>query len=78
MRMIGLHEAIRRFSELVRRAERGETIGITRYGKLVALIGPVEARTDINALFEGMERLRRRAKPLRRTSLKALIEEGRM
>jgi prevent-host-death family protein len=43
MRMIGLHEAKQKFSELVRRAARGETIGITRYGKLVALIGPPEA-----------------------------------
>jgi prevent-host-death family protein len=42
MRMIGLHEARQKFSELVRCAERGETIGITRYGKLIALIGPVE------------------------------------
>jgi prevent-host-death family protein len=45
--MIGLHETRQKFSELVRRAGRGETIGITRYGKLVALIGPVEtARTS--------------------------------
>jgi len=28
--MIGLHEARQKFSELVRRAARGETIGITR------------------------------------------------
>jgi hypothetical protein len=42
------------------------------------LIGPAEARADLDKLFEGMERIRRRAKPLRGASLKALIEKGRM
>jgi prevent-host-death family protein len=78
MRMIGLHEAKQKFSELVRRVERGETIGITRYGKVVALIGPAEAHIDPDKLFEGMEAVRRRARPLRGASLKALIEKGRM
>ena len=78
MRTIGLYAARQKLSELVRRAELGETVGITRYGKLVALIGPAEARADLDKLFEGMERIRRRAKPLRGASLKALIEKGRM
>jgi prevent-host-death family protein len=69
--------ARRKLSELVRCAERGESIGITRYGKLVALLGPAEALSDLDKLFEGMERIRRRAKPLRGT-LKSLIKRGRM
>jgi prevent-host-death family protein len=78
MQMIGLHEAKQKFSELVRRAARGETTGITRYGKLVALIGPPrETRTDIDKIFEAMEKIRRRADPLRDT-LKSLIGKGRM
>ena len=33
--------------------------------------------TDINKIFEGMERIRKRAKPLRGVTIKELIEEGR-
>jgi prevent-host-death family protein len=78
MRKMGLFEAKQKLSELVERAGRGEKIGITRRGKLAAVIGPVQADTDLDKLFSGMERIRRRARPLRGTSIKDLIEEGRM
>ena len=78
MRKIGLFEAKQKLSELVERAGRGEKIGITRRGKLTAVIGPAQADADLHKLFEGMERIRRRAKPLRGASIKDLIEEGRM
>ena len=63
MRKIGLFEAKQKLSELVERAGRGEKIGITRRGKLAAVIGPARADADLDKLFEGMERIRRRAKP---------------
>ena len=78
MRKIGLFEAKQKLSELVERAGRGEKIGITRHGKLSAVIGPVSADTDVDKIFEGMEKIRRRAKSLRGASIKDLIEEGRM
>jgi prevent-host-death family protein len=78
MRKIGLFEAKQKLSELVERAGRGEKIGITRRGKLAAVIGPAQSDTDLDKVFEGMEKIRRRAKPLRGTSIKELIEEGRM
>jgi prevent-host-death family protein len=78
MREIGLFEAKQKLSELVERAGRGERIGITRRGKLTAVIGPAQADTDLDELFEGMEKIRRRAKSLRGATLKDLIEEGRM
>ena len=78
MRKIGLFEAKQKLSELVERAGRGEKIGITRRGKLAAVIGPVQTETDLDKLFAGMEKIRRRAKPLRGASIKDLIEEGRM
>jgi prevent-host-death family protein len=78
MRKVGLFEAKQKLSELVERAVRGERIGITRRGKLAAVIGPAQSDTDLDKLFEGMEKIRRRAKPLRGTSIKDLIEEGRM
>jgi prevent-host-death family protein len=43
MLTIGLTEAKRSFEELVERAERGERIGITKYGKLKAEITPPQA-----------------------------------
>jgi prevent-host-death family protein len=78
MRKIGLFEAKQKLSELVERAGRGEKIGITRRGKLAAVIGPVQVDVDLDKLFEGMEKIRRRAKPLRGASIKDLVEEGRM
>jgi prevent-host-death family protein len=78
MRKIGLFEAKQKLSELVERAGRGEKIGITRRGKLSAVIGPVSVDTDMDKIFEGMEKIRRRAKSLRGTTIKDLIEEGRM
>jgi prevent-host-death family protein len=40
MRTVGLFEAKQKLSELVERAREGERIGITRRGKLAALIVP--------------------------------------
>jgi len=78
MRKVGLFEAKQKLSELVERAGRGEKIGITRRGKLWAIIGPVSVDTDVDKIFEGMEKIRQRAKSLRGTTIKDLIEEGRM
>jgi prevent-host-death family protein len=77
MRHMGLFEAKQKLSELVERAGRGERIGITKRGKLAAVLGPAREDVDINEIFEGMERIRKRAKPLRGVTIKDLIEEGR-
>ncbi|MGB9465813.1 MAG: type II toxin-antitoxin system prevent-host-death family antitoxin [Candidatus Acidiferrum sp.] len=81
MRTVGLFEAKQKLSELVERASRGERIRITRRGKVAAEIGPVQEKPDlqdIKEIFAGMERIRKRAKPLPRgVTIKDLIEEGR-
>jgi prevent-host-death family protein len=80
MRTVGLFEAKQKLSELVERASRGERIGITRRGKLAAEIVPArdkEDLADIKEIFAGMERIRKRAKPLKGVTIKELIEEGR-
>ena len=64
-----------KLSELVERAGQGETIGIARDGKLTAAIRPP---SDIDEIFDSMEKIRRRAKPQRGVTTKNLIEEGRM
>lgn len=78
MRRIGLFEAKQKLSELVERAGRGEEIGITKRGKLAAVIGPAPGHDQLEEILDGMERIRKRAKPLRGVTVKDLIEEGRM
>lgn len=41
---VSIKEAKNRLSELVRRAEEGEAVILTRHGKAVAQIGPPQAR----------------------------------
>jgi prevent-host-death family protein len=78
MRKVGLFEAKQKFSELAERAERGERIGITKRGKLIAEIGPVrQERANLNEVFERIEKIRRKVKPHPGITTKDLIEEGR-
>ena len=77
MRTVGLFEAKQKLSELVERASEGEQIGITRRGKLAAVIVPAR-NTDLKEIFADIDRIRKRAKPLPKgLTIKDLIEEGR-
>jgi prevent-host-death family protein len=77
MRTVGLFEAKQKLSELVERAGEGERIGITRRGKLAALIVPARPETDLEDIFKDIDRIRKRAKPRKGIGVKDLIEEGR-
>jgi prevent-host-death family protein len=79
MRTVGLFEAKQKLSELVARAHEGEKIGITRRGKLAAILAPVPATpaATLEEIFGDVERIRRRAKPRRGLDVKDLIEKGR-
>ena len=80
MRTIGLFEAKQKLSELVERAGEGEQIGITRRGKLAAMLVPAREnkKVSLKEVFADIERIRKRAKPLPRgMTIKDLIEEGR-
>ena len=78
MRKVGLFEAKQKFSELAERAGRGERIGITKRGKLIAEIGPPRSEhVDLKAAFERIEKIRRKVKPHHGVTAKDLIEEGR-
>jgi len=77
LRTVGLFEAKQKLSELVERASEGEQIGITRRGKLAAVIVPAR-NTDLKEIFADIDRIRKRAKPLPKgLTIKDLIEEGR-
>jgi len=78
MRTIGLFEAKQKLSELIERASEGEQIGITRRGKLAAMIVPARKEVSLKEIFADIERIRGRAKPLPKgMTIKDLIEEGR-
>jgi prevent-host-death family protein len=78
MRKVGLFEAKQKLSELAERAERGERIGITKRGKLIAEIGPVRQEgVNLKEVFERIEKIRRKVKPHPGITTKDLIEEGR-
>lgn len=80
MKNIGLFEAKQKLSELVERASAGERIGITRRGKLAAVLvpAPTEADVDLKEVFDRIDQIRRSAKPLPKgMTIKDLIEEGR-
>jgi prevent-host-death family protein len=78
MRTVGLFEAKQKLSELVERASAGEQIGITRRGKLAAVIAPAPANASIAEAFARIDRIRRNLKPLPKgLTIKDLIEEGR-
>lgn len=78
MKTVGLFEAKQKLSELVERASEGEQIGITRRGKLAAVLAPVRHDLSLKDVFADIERIRMRTKPLPKgMTIKDLIEEGR-
>ena len=77
MHTVGLFEAKQKLSELVERAEAGEQIGITRRGKLTAMIVPARKKTNLRSVFEQLELIRKRSLRTKRLRIKDLIEEGR-
>jgi prevent-host-death family protein len=78
MKSIGLFEAKQKLSELVERASAGERIGITRRGKLAAVLVPARSDVDLKEVFARIEQIRKSAKPLPKgMTVKDLIEEGR-
>jgi prevent-host-death family protein len=78
MRTVGLFEAKQKLSELVDRAREGERIGITRRGKLAAVLTSVPPETSLKDVFEDIENIRKRAKLPRGVNVKNLVEEGRI
>jgi prevent-host-death family protein len=77
MRTIGLFEAKQKLSELVDRAGKGERIGITRHGKLAALITPVQPQRSLRESFEEIEAVRKKVRMPKGVTIKSMIEDGR-
>jgi prevent-host-death family protein len=78
MRTVGLFEAKQKLSELVERAGDGERTGITRRGKLAAIIIPAQGDANLESVFDEIEQVRKRVRKPKGLTIKELIEEGRM
>jgi len=80
MEKIQLFEAKARLSELVDRAEAGRETVITRRGRAVARLVPVQAAGANSANAKVIDRIIRFSKTLKvkgRVNLRELIDEGR-
>jgi prevent-host-death family protein len=77
MRTVQLSEARRRLSDLVRAAERGESVSITRRGKEVARLVPPEkgVRKPLPDLTEFRKPIEIKGKPLSQTVIDMRDEE---
>jgi prevent-host-death family protein len=78
VRTIGLFEAKQKLSEIVERATEGERIGITRRGKLAAIVVPAGSAVRLKDVFNDIEQIRKRARRLKGVIAKSLIEDGRV
>ena len=79
MSTVTAYEAKTHLPRLLRAAERGETVIITRHGKPVAQLGPVEdrRRDDIAAVIERMKRARAQRPRVTVEEILAARDEGR-
>jgi prevent-host-death family protein len=77
MKTIGLFEAKQKLSELVERASAGEQIGITRRGKLAAMIVPARPKKSLDEVWADIEDIRKHVDRSKFSTIKELIEEGR-
>jgi prevent-host-death family protein len=79
MKTVGLYEAKTHFGELLRDVEKGETVTITRHGKVIARLVPAgKSVDDAVAAMEDLNRFRRERRPtLNGITIRELVEEGR-
>jgi len=78
MKTVGSYEAKTHLPQLLDRVGKGETITITRHGRPVAILQPVNAerRRDVAAVIRDLREFRDRH-TLGGLSLRDLIREGR-
>jgi prevent-host-death family protein len=79
MNTVSAYEAKTHLPQLIRAAERGETVIITRHGKPVAQLGPVQDQrcVDMADLMKELEALRRRLPKISIEEILAWRHEGR-
>jgi prevent-host-death family protein len=80
MRQIGAFEAKNKFGQLLGWVEAGETVAITRRGRVVAHLAPPSGAFDIEAARAAADRIRarRRGVTLGGVKIADIIAEGRI
>jgi len=79
MARLSIYDAKARFSELVEKAQLGQSTVITKRGRVVAKIVPAKATEwDRSEVLDEAEALRKTLKVKKRVNLAALIAEGRL
>jgi prevent-host-death family protein len=74
---VGIYQAKNKLSELLDRVEAGETIGVTRHGKQIALLTPViQERPSARQAIARLRELRAGSR-LKGISIRQLRDEGR-
>ena len=78
MSIVSAYEAKTHFSELLARAEKGERVTITKHGRAVAQLVPIDParKMTVEEAIEGLRRFRK-GRALGGISIKELINEGR-
>ena len=76
MSSVGAYEAKTHLPALLARVEQGETVTITRHGKPIAKLVPVDMVRPIAEVFLEMDRIRATTEPGRPT-IREMIEDGR-
>lgn len=77
MKQVGVYDAKTHLPRLLAEVERGETVTITRHGRPVAKLVPIDGRQrTVEETIEEMREFRKRH-PLRGLKIKDLINEGR-
>jgi prevent-host-death family protein len=78
MSVVSAYEAKTHFSELLARAEKGERVTITKHGRAVAQLVPVDSakKMSVEEAIAGLRRFRK-GRTLGGMSIKELINEGR-
>lgn len=79
MKHVTVTEAKAKFSELLTAVERGETVSITRHGKVIACLQPDESsrQARIDLAIAQMRELRKRNEPVSADEIIAWKNEGR-
>ncbi|MGB3681569.1 MAG: type II toxin-antitoxin system prevent-host-death family antitoxin [Rubrobacteraceae bacterium] len=73
---VGAYEAKTNLSRLLERVEGGERITLTRHGRPVAMLEPVEKKRPPEEVIRELKEFRR-GRRLGDTGVRALVEEGR-
>jgi len=76
MSQVGAYEAKTHLPKLLEKVASGERITITKHGRSVAVLQPVEGGASVNHVIDEIK-LFRRGKRLQGESIKLMIEEGR-